>query len=151
MGNFIEYITKNMMPIVMVIIGVFAPGVLMIFIFNRSVFIEMDIWKLLILAPSICVPTLVLCIAVVVSENLTMSGRLSLAAGANAVIFYALLLIKLVLWEEMNTKQFAVGLALAWFAFSKYHPHISEEIKREVSFYSCILQVDSQHPDTISH
>ena len=43
-GKYImEYIDKNMLPFITGAIGVFVPGMLTIFLFNRTIFMKIDI------------------------------------------------------------------------------------------------------------
>lgn len=57
-GKYImEYIDKNMLPFITGAIGVFVPGMLTIFLFNRTIFMKIDIIKLILLSISIGVPS----------------------------------------------------------------------------------------------
>lgn len=58
-----EYITSKISKVMMVFIGVIVPGVLFLFIYERDLFMELDILKLLLLSCSISIPTYALLLA----------------------------------------------------------------------------------------
>lgn len=53
----IEYLTNKITKVIMVFIGIVVPGILTLFIFKRSIFIEIDIFKQLLLSFAIGIPT----------------------------------------------------------------------------------------------
>lgn len=63
MDEFMEYLTSKISKVMMVFIGVIVPGVLFLFIYERDIFMELDILKLLLLSCSISIPTYALLVA----------------------------------------------------------------------------------------
>lgn len=99
------------------LIGGLAPGVLTIGIFDRNLFLEMDILKLVLLSGSICIPSFGAIYIAFIStfeKNKTVydvGGRyLALAWAMNAVVFGVVLFAK-IMDRSLSLKCFCIGLA----------------------------------------
>lgn len=98
------------------LIGGLAPGVLTIGIFDRNLFLEMDIFKLVLLSGSICIPSFGAIYIAFISafeKDKTVyevGGRyLALSWAMNAVVFGAVLFAK-VMDRSLSLKGFCMGL-----------------------------------------
>ncbi len=57
MDELIKYMTKKGPLTVLVIIGLLVPGVFTIFVFREDLLLQLDIFKLILLSFTICIPT----------------------------------------------------------------------------------------------
>nr|DAM76383.1 MAG TPA: hypothetical protein [Caudoviricetes sp.] len=114
-GKYImEYIDKNMLPFITGAIGVFVPGMLTIFLFNRTIFMKIDIIKLILLSISIGVPsfgwwTVTGCI---LSEHRdgNFYSEWQTACLFNFGTFALMLFIKSI-YRNMTSTMFIIGIA----------------------------------------
>ena len=112
-----SFFENNLVVCVTALMGGLAPGVLTIGIFDRNLFLEMDILKLVLLSGSICIPSFGAIYIAFISafeKNKTVyevGGRyLALAWSMNAVVFGVVLFAK-VMDRSLSLKCFCKGLA----------------------------------------
>ena len=53
MDKLVQFITDNLLMVILILLGIVAPGIFTIFIFNRDFFVEIEILKLLFLSGAI--------------------------------------------------------------------------------------------------
>lgn len=129
MERMIEFILNNVAVVVVAILGFSFPGVLTIFLFNRELFLQLDILKLMILAASISTPSLGGVLAAIVWKETTsepLQVQIGIAFTINMIIFSFMLALKIV-WRSMNSTYFAIGIILMCILSALVYQHIKTE------------------------
>lgn len=101
MENFAKIISSHFANVILIIAGTIVPGVLTLAIYNRSLFLEMDIFRLIVLSFAIGTPTaislffmMIFSLPLICQEEET-EASLSLALSENIVIFSGALIFKI--------------------------------------------------------
>jgi len=69
MEKLVEYLTSKIGFTLYAIIGFILPGVLFIFVWNRTLFLEIDIFKLILLSISISLPIFIMNLLIIIISN----------------------------------------------------------------------------------
>lgn len=115
MEKIAEYITNNIMPFLIGVVGLLVPGLLTIFIFNRALFVELDVTKMALLAISISTPSF--CFWMAIGCSLGERGERSVytewgpAFVCNLITFSIMLFLKII-FPKMTSVFFIIGIAL---------------------------------------
>ena len=110
----IKAIGSNIVIVIMAALGLMAPGVLTIFLFNREFFISLELLKLLLLSFSICMPTFCFAMGTLfLFDETEMSIFVECCVGCvfNCIIFSIMLSVK-IFYRSMNSKMLIIGLIL---------------------------------------
>lgn len=112
MEKFVEYITDNIAPFILGILGLFVPGILTVFIFNIEFFVEIDIVKLIALSISISAPSFAFWIFIgcLIDKEGDVFTEWQPAFVFNLITFAIMLFIKIV-YRNMTSTQFVIGIA----------------------------------------
>lgn len=144
MDNFIKFLSKNLSSFIFLTIGTMLPGMLTLAIFNRNLFLELDLLKLILLSCAVTCPTFCSIISVILSTlpnlllELETKTAISYAAASNNFIFTVALIIK-IFFRSMELTVFCVILAFAliivmiiWFLSKRVIKESIEKEKRDL-------------------
>lgn len=111
MEKFVEYITENITPFIIGVLGLFVPGILTIFVFNRDFFIEIDILKLIALSIAISAPSYAFWVFIgcLINKEGTIFDEWQPAFVFNLITFAIMLFIKII-WRNMTSTCFVIGI-----------------------------------------
>lgn len=112
MEKIFDFLTNNLVAFSAAIIGGLAPGVLTIAIFNKDFFVQIDFVKIILLACSICVPSLAIIFTSLIlsfekdKTAFEVAGQyITMALAMNAIIFDIAILSKIVK-RSMDLKEY---------------------------------------------
>ncbi|MCI8661407.1 MAG: hypothetical protein HFG54_14385 [Lachnospiraceae bacterium] len=120
MEKLVEFFKDNILSVIIVVLGILIPGVSTVFLFNRELFINLDVIKLLILSACITTNSFVTIMFVVVLKSpfdYPKYVQMQIALMVNILIFLVMLLIK-VFWRNLSIEQFIIGIILLFGVFS---------------------------------
>ncbi len=124
--DIVKIVFENIIVIAAMFLGLVAPGVLTIGLFQREMFMKMDIVKLLVLSACLCFPTGSLLILASRSDCHSQQTDVSLALIINAAIFSVTLFVK-IWWRGMTLGVFVSAIAALTIIFTLALNHYSKD------------------------
>ncbi len=134
-----SFFTNHLVACFTAVIGGIAPGILTIGIFDKNLFIQMDVVKLLLLSSSICLPSFAMifvAIIAVLEKGKTVydvgKNYLALALALNAVVFDFALFAKIINRSLSLTKYCLIIVGMTVFSIIVSFFIAKDEKKKEI-------------------
>lgn len=114
-----KYFTKNILSCIFSVACLVTPGILTVGIFNRALFLELDIIKLILLSCAIGIPTLAYFIVMFTLRMKNEDGPSYIIMGfmANMIVFSIALIIKIFI-RDLTLRGFVIALIVGSLIFT---------------------------------